>query len=94
MAELTKNDVKEAVSEVLAPFAVAIQKDFSDLRMEMREGLIKVHDDIVWTHGSLDVLRKEIAEIKENLKNVIYRHEFESLKNRISEIEKKVGIKK
>lgn len=53
----------------------------------------KIDDEITWIHGSLELIQREVSEIKEKLKNIIYRHEFETLKNRIEAIEKKVGLK-
>lgn len=80
--------------------AILIQREFIDskneisgVRNEIREGFIKISDEIIWIHGTLEVIQREIMEIKKKLENVIYRHEFEKLKDRIEEIEKKVGIK-
>lgn len=68
MSELTKNDVKKALEEVfdekfdskLAPFAIAIQKDFNDMRIEMREGFNKVNDDINYTHSHLSLIEEKL----------------------------------
>jgi hypothetical protein len=99
MAELTKKDIKEVFVETLEPFAKAIQGDLSGLKTdvlefkkETYERFNKIDSGINWIHGSLNVIQREIAEIKVKLDNIIYRHEFDQLRERISKIEKKVGI--
>jgi signal transduction histidine kinase len=38
--------------------------------------------------GRLEVIEDEILDIKRNLEKVIYRHEFEFLKDRVEQVEK------
>ena len=61
---------------------------------EMQERFNKVDDDISWIHGSLDVLRREISEIRNELGKVVYRHELEALQARIATLEKKLGVRR
>jgi len=92
MPELTKHDIKEVFVEALEPFAKAIQDDIRGIHKEIDERFNKVDDDIRWIHGSLDLLRQEIADIKEKLGNVVYRHELESLRDRVTRLEERVGL--
>ena len=61
---------------------------------EMQERFNKVDDDISWIHGSLDVLRREISEIRNELGKVVYRHELEALQARVATLEKKLGVRR
>jgi len=45
-------------------------------------------EEIKLIHGKLDVIELEILDIKKKIDNVIYRHEFELLKEKVSHIEK------
>ena len=115
MAELTKQDVREVVEEVLdrklEPLATAIQRDFSEVKGELgglkgelgevkgelgglREELGELKEDVVVIKNKVFVIESEILDIKNKLENVVYRHEFENVKDRITELERKVGIKK
>ena len=71
-----------------------IQGEFSASRKETNERFNKVDDDISWIHGSLDVLRREISEIRNELGKVVYRHELEALQTRVATLEKKLGVRK
>ena len=44
--------------------------------------------------GKLDAIEMELSDIKKKLENIVYRHELEAVKERISELERKVGIRK
>lgn len=109
MPNLTQQDlqaIKGVVTEVLEPFATAIQGDFKDLkgdsndlkkdltdfRIEANEKFHKIKDDVSYIHGSLEVIQREIAEIKKKLDNIVYRHELEAVRGRITVIENKLGI--
>ncbi len=97
MPELTKQDVKEAVGEALTPFAGAIQKDITEIKTEITEiksDVKEIKEDLTITKDKVFVIESEILDIKNKLENIVYRHEFETLKDRITELEKKVGIKK
>ncbi len=61
------------------------------IRMEMNDRFNKVDDDIRYIHGSLDVIRREIEEIKTQLNHVVYRDELEEVKARILTLEKKLA---
>ena len=49
--------------------------------------------EIKLVKGRLDAIEMELIEIKKKLNNIVYRHEFELLKDRIEKIEKKVGMR-
>lgn len=72
---------------------MATKSDLLELEKEMKEGFIKVHDDITYIHGNLDAIEREITDIKKKLDNIVYRHEFETLRDRIASLEKKLGLK-
>jgi len=68
------------------------RKDVDERFQKVDERFQKVDDDINWIHGSLELLQREIADIKEKLGNVVYRHELEALRERITELERKTGF--
>lgn len=72
---------KERFDEVDEQFD-AVNKQFDEMKEESR-----------LVNGRLDSIETELIDIKKKLDNIIYRHEFEILKDRIRELEKKVGIK-
>ena len=41
--------------------------------------------------GKFDVLEHEILSIKKDLENVVYRHEFENIKERLKNLETRVA---
>ncbi len=69
-----------------------VHEQFRSVRKGMNERFNKVDDDIRYIHSSLDVIQREISEIKEQLKRVVYREELEAVKARIARLEKKLGI--
>jgi len=40
--------------------------------------------------GRLDIIESEIMDIRKKLDNIIYRHEFEIIKDRLANLEKRV----
>jgi archaellum component FlaC len=62
------------------------------------ESMDKRFDDIKeWqksADGRLDVIEHELISIKKDLQNVIYRHEFENLKDRVKNLEMQLASAK
>lgn len=62
---------------------------------EMREEFKDVREHLRLIDGRLDIIEQELMDIKKKLNEVIYRNEYELLKERVDRIEKIVGaIKK
>lgn len=70
----------------------ATKAELRSFREYVDERFNKVDDDIHWIHGSLELIQREIADIKEKLNNVVYRHELEALRERIAQLERKTGL--
>src|SRR3989339_713738 len=51
----------------------------------------KIDDDIRYIHGSLDLIRQEVTEIKTKLGHVVYQDELENLRRRVEKLEKKLS---
>ena len=98
-----KSDIKEVFIEAFEPFAAAIQTDLVAIKGEMKEMKyelmgemkrveIKFDDKISYIHGSLEIIRKEIEEVKNQMNNIVYRHELESVKIRLDALERKISV--
>ena len=53
----------------------------------------KIDNSHNYLHGRMDLIGREIAEIKEKLDNIVYRHELDTLKLKIAKLERKLAIK-
>ena len=87
MAELTKKDVKEAVVEVLEPFAVSVQKDFQGVntRLDKVDGrLDKVDGRLDKIDGRLDRVDFELSETRQDVREV--KGEVKWMKDNSSEL--------
>lgn len=73
--------VKGGFDEINDKFDEA-HSEISDFRAETKENFNLVD-------GRLDVLELELISIKKKLDNVIYRHEFELLKDKVATLEKR-----
>ena len=62
-----------------------------ELKGEMNERFNKIDDDIRYIHGSLDLIRQEVTEIKTKLGHVVYQDELENLRRRVEKLEKKLS---
>ena len=78
---------KEFVTGTIEPLATAIQADFG----RMDERFDKIETRLRNINNRLDALELEILDIKKTLNNIVYRHEFELLKDRLTEVEKKLA---
>ena len=71
MAELTKKDIKEAVTEALEPFANAVEQDFKgvdDRFNKVDSRLDKVDGRLDKVDSRLDKLEFDVAEVKSDVK--------------------------
>jgi len=102
MPDLSKKDITDAVVQAIEPFAVSIQKDIQELKADMGELRDDVHElksdsmqlreGMKFMHGRFDSLELELADIKQKLGNVVYRHELESLRERVARLEERAGL--
>ncbi len=77
--------------------AVMVQNGFEgvDKRFDgMDERFEEVHEHLRIVDGRFDAIEMELIDIKKKLDNIVYRHEYEALKERITLLEKKVGKQK
>lgn len=69
----------------------ATGKEIQGLREDI-DGLREdINEEFRLVKGRLDAIEMELLDIKKKLNNVVYRHEFEFLKDRIEKLEKKVA---
>ena len=59
---------------------------------KMDQRIDKVDQRLGDANGRLDTIESDLIEIKRQLNNVIYRHEFEAIKDRIDALEKRQAI--
>lgn len=74
----------------LEKLAVMIQKGFEETNAEF----MVVKEDMVLIKQRLDSMELELLYIKKQLDNIVYRHEYEMLKDRVSVLEKKLSLRK
>ena len=60
-----------------------VQKGFAEVNEKVDKLGIKTEDGLKDVSNRLDVLEHELLSIKKDLENVIYRHEFELIKERV-----------
>ena len=70
-----------------------IKNEISSVRKEMDSRFNKVDRDISYIHNHLGLIEREIADIKEKLDKVVYRHELEALQARVEKLEKLLAAK-
>lgn len=74
-----------------------VQKGFEGVNErfdKVDERLDKVEGRLGDVENKLDAIEIEILDIKKKIDNVIYRHEFETLKDRVAYLEKLLTAKK
>lgn len=64
-----------------------VQGGFDDLSGRMEKGFAEVKEWQRLADGKFDVIEMELMDIKKKLENVIDRHEFELLKDRVKSLE-------
>jgi len=71
--------------------AVMVQKGFEETNSNFNSLSKEVSDGFKDANNKLDVLEHELLSIKKDLENVIYRHEFELIKERVKNLETRVA---
>lgn len=74
----------------LEKLAIMVQKGFEEAMAEF--GLVK--ERIYFVEKRLDSIEMELLDIKKKLDNIVYRHEYEALKDRVGVLEKKLSLMK
>ena len=70
--------------------AIMVQKGFEDLGGRMDRGFTEVKEWQKLTDGRLDAIEMELIDIKKKLATVIDRREFEILKDRVNNLERRL----
>ena len=78
----------------LEKLAVMVQKGFEETakRKEVDKRFDEVGEEFGLVRGRLDAVESELIEMRNKLDNIIYRHEFEALKDRIAALEKRLKL--
>jgi len=76
--------------------AIMVQKGFEETakKVDVDRRFGKIDEDMGLINGRLDAIEMELIDIKKKLDNIIYRHEFEILKDRIEALEKELELAK
>lgn len=69
-----------------------VQEGFEDMRGEMNKRFDVVDEGLVIVDGRLSAIEMELMDIRKKLDNIVYRHEYEMLKDRVVALEKKLSI--
>ncbi len=80
--------------EKIEKLAVMVQKGFDGVteRMDkMENGIGGIYDRLDRIENRLDLIESDLADIKNKLYNVIDRHEFEILKDRVVDLERRLA---
>lgn len=80
----------ERVDKKFDEFAGMVQRGFEGVN----ERFDKVEGRLGDVDNKLDAIEIEILDIKKKIDNVIYRHEFEVLKDRVAHLEKLLTAKR
>ena len=95
MNETDKKEIKELFNQAIEPFARVVQGEFVVQRRyfdeKLQEVKLELKDDVHYIHSSLDVIHRELQEIRSELSKVVYRHELEAVTRRVDEIERKMA---
>ena len=68
-----------------------VQGGFDGVKGEMYKGFSDMKEWQRLADGKFDVLEHELLSIKKDLENVIYRHEFEIIKERVKNLEHRLA---
>ncbi len=89
--------MKKNKNITIETLAVMVQNGFEgvDKRFDgMDKRFEEVHEHLRIIDGRLDAMEMELMDIKKKLDNIVYRHEYEILKERVTLLEKKIGKSK
>lgn len=67
-----------------------IEKGFEEAAVNLNIFKEETFENFRLVNGKIDVLEMEILSIKKLLDNIVYRHEYEILKERVEKLEKLV----
>lgn len=70
--------------------AIMVQKGFDGIDKKFSDRFDAVEKRLDRIENRLDLIESELHDIKQELYKVIYRHEFELLKDRVTELEKEL----
>lgn len=98
LAGMVQGGFDEVRSETKKGFE-AVDRRFEVLTGEMNKRFDDVNSDINsrfnFVGSRLDVIETELMDIRKKMDNIVYRHEFEYLKERVEKLEARlVGTKK
>ncbi len=92
---MKKKTDKNVTNEALAGM---VQRGFADMttRFDGRfDGLTQeFKGEMKLVHGRLDAVEMELIDIKKKLDNIVYRHEYEELRDRVARLENRVAHRK
>ncbi|MDP1706532.1 MAG: hypothetical protein Q8L36_01805 [bacterium] len=70
-----------------------IDKRFEKIDGRFDKLELKLDSDFNFLNGRLDLIEREIADIKEKLDKVVYRHELDALQARVEKLEKHLATR-
>lgn len=78
----------------LEHLALMIGKGFEEATDNLNAFKEETAENFRLVNGKIDALEMEISQIKKLLNNIIYRHEYEALKDRVEKIERKLMLRR
>jgi len=84
------SDLSKSTDRKIDDLAIMVQGGFSEVGKRLDKHDKNFEEIKEWQHladGKFDVLEHELLNIKKDLENVIYRHEFENIKERVKDLE-------
>jgi len=81
--------MKKDKTITIETLAGMVQKGFEGVDKQF----MVTNEEIRFLGGKIDGIEMELMDIKKRLDNVVYRHEYEILKERVVLLEKKIKLK-
>lgn len=80
----------EKLAEMVARGFEGVDKQFEEVDKQF-EG---IHEELALLMARVDSIEMELIDIKKKLDNIVYRHEYETLKDRVAALEERLKAAK
>lgn len=83
----------EKLAKMVAQGFEGVDKQFGEVHEELggiHEELEGIHEELGLVRARVDSIEMELIDIRKKLDNIVYRHEYETLKDRVAVLEKRL----